>query len=318
MSALSGLMISAVKSDIPKEVLYAAAEWYATLYDEACSERDRQEWQQWLMRDDTHRLAWQQVEQIHARFHAVDGQLASSVLRQRGQERRRMLKLLIIVALTGGLGAGLPWESYAADYRTGTGETRELKIADDMSVWLNTDSALNQRTGGAQPLTFQLVKGELMMENRTAQPIGLMTPHGRVDAPLPCQIVLRYTPAQSFLSVFDGEAMLHTAASAQQVAAGQQIVFNQDGGSPPTPVERFRESWRTGVLVADNMRLDQLIDEFSRYHNGYFHVDKQVAGLRISGVFPLRETDRLLAALARTLPVQATKRFSWWIDISQR
>ncbi|RLM21947.1 iron dicitrate transport regulator FecR [Brenneria alni] len=311
-------MISTVKSAISKEVLYAAAQWYATLYDEDCTEHDRQQWQQWLLCDDEHRLAWQQVEQIHARFHAVDRQLASSVLSNSGQERRRMLKLLVIASLSGAIGFGLPWESYAADYRTGTGGTRELKIADGITVWLNTDSALNQRSSGSRALTFQLVKGELMLENRTAQPAGLITPHGKIDAPLPCQIALRYTAAQSFLSVFSGDVMLHTAIRAQQVVTGQQVVFTQDECSLPMPVESFRQSWRTGVLVADNMRLDQLVSEVSRYHNGYFHVDKLAAPLRISGVFPLRETDRLLDALVRTLPVKVTKRFSWWIDIRQR
>nr|WED68055.1 DUF4880 domain-containing protein [Pectobacterium colocasium] len=103
-------MISSITSSIPKDVLYAAAEWYATLYDEDCAEHDRQAWQRWLHQNETHQLAWQQVEQIHARFHTVDSQLASSVLSKRGEERRRMLKLLAIVSLTGGAGFSLPWE----------------------------------------------------------------------------------------------------------------------------------------------------------------------------------------------------------------
>ncbi|PWC18029.1 iron dicitrate transport regulator FecR [Brenneria roseae subsp. roseae] len=310
-------MISAIKSDIPKDVFHAAAEWYATLYDEECTEFERQAWRQWLGRDETHRQAWQQVEQIHARFHAVDKQLASSVLNKPGADRRRILKLLAIASVTGGVGFSLPWESYAADYRTGTGETRELAIANGLTVWLNTDSALNQQGNGGA-LAFKLVQGELMLENRTAQPTTLMTAHGRIDAPQPCQIALRYTPAQSFLSVFSGEAVLRTTALTQRVTAGQQVAFTRDRCDAPVPVDNFRQSWRSGVLVADNMPLIQLIDEVSRYHHGYFHVSKQVAGLRISGVFPLHERDRLLEALVRTLPIKVTKRFAWWVDISSR
>ncbi|MCL6366805.1 DUF4880 domain-containing protein [Pectobacterium carotovorum subsp. carotovorum] len=312
-------MISSITSSIPKDVLYAASEWYATLYDEDCSEHERQAWQRWLHQDDTHRLAWQQVEQIHARFHAVDSQLASSVLSKRGGERRRMLKLLAIASLTGGVGFSLPWESYAADYHTGTGETRELNIETGMTVWLNTDSALNQQGNPAlsQPLTFQLIKGELMLDNQTAHAARLTTPHGDLAASAhSCQLALRYTSAHSVLSVFSGEVLLQTAVpAAQRVTAGQQVIFTRDRSSELAPVENFRQSWRKGQLVADNMPLGQFVNEIARYHNGYFHVDSAVTTLRISGVFPLHETDRLLEAVARTLPVKVTRRFSWWVDI---
>ncbi|MFC3394452.1 FecR domain-containing protein [Brenneria rubrifaciens] len=311
-------MISAVKSDIPKDVFHAAAAWYATLYDDDCTEFDRQSWRQWLERDETHRLAWRQVEQIHARFQAVDSQLVSSVLNQRGAERRRMLKLLVFASITGGVGFSLPWESYAADYRTGKGETRALTIANGLTVWLNTDSALNQQDIGNGQRVFKLVQGELVLENRTAQPVSLKTAHGEIDVPQPCQIALRYTPAQSFLSVFSGEAVLRTTTPSLRVMSGQQVSFTRERCDAPIPVENFRQSWRSGVLVADNMPLAQLIDEVSRYHRGYFHVNERVAALRISGVFPLHDRDRLLGALVRTLPVKVTKRFAWWIDISSR
>lgn len=312
-------MISSGMSSISKDVLNAAAEWYATLYDEDCAEHDRQAWLCWLHQDETHRLAWQQVEQIHARFHAVDSQLVSSVLSKRSEERRRVLKLLAIVSLTGGVGLSLPWESYAADYRTGTGETRELSIETGMSIWLNTDSALNQQGNPAlsQPLTFQLIKGELMLDNQTAHAARLTTPHGDLAASAhSCHLALRYTSVHSVLSVFSGEVLLQTAVpAARRVTAGQQVIFTRHSRSEPTPVENFRQSWRKGQLVADNMPLEQFINEVSRYHNGYFHVDPAVATLRISGVFPLHETDRLLDAVARTLPVKVIRRFSWWVDI---
>ncbi|MEQ9861268.1 DUF4880 domain-containing protein [Pectobacterium cacticida] len=314
-------MISSLSSSIPNAVFHAAAEWYATLYDEACSEDDRQAWQQWLAQDESHRRAWQRVEQIHARFHAVDGQLASSVLGKRGAQRRRILKLAAFACLTGSVGFSLPWESYAADYRTGTGETRKLSIEPGMTVWLNTDSALNQQGNPAlsQPLTFQLLTGELLLDNQTTRAVRLTTPHGELAAAHSCQLALRYTSAQSVLSVFSGEVMLKAARSAaRRVMTGQQIIFTHDRCSESAPVENFRQSWREGQLVADNMPLGAFIAEVSRYHHGYFHVDSTVAALRISGVFPLHETDRLLNAVARTLPVKVTRRFSWWIDIRSR
>ncbi|KAA9001288.1 DUF4880 domain-containing protein [Affinibrenneria salicis] len=310
-------MTAALRPVLAKEVLHAAAEWYAVLYDENCSDDDRRRWRRWLNQHEDHQRAWRQVEQIHARLHAVDGRLASSVLNRRGRERRRMLKLLALVAVSGGVGVSLPWESYAADYRTATGETRELRIADGLTVWMNTDSALNLNTQ-VQRRVFHLIKGELMLESRGAPPVELITGHGRIDASTPCRLALRYGAAESVLAVFDGLVSLRSADQTRTIGAGQQVAFDQTGCRAPGAVEPFRQSWRAGVLVADNMRLDQLLAEFARYHTGYFRVESQVAGLRISGVFPLYETERFLAALARTLPVRVNRRFAWWVDIGPR
>jgi ferric-dicitrate binding protein FerR (iron transport regulator) len=43
----------------------------------------------------------------------------------------------------------------------------------------------------------------------------------------------------------------------------------------------------------------------------------QVADLRLSGVFRLDDTDKLLAILPQTLPVQLRYRTRWWVTLER-
>lgn len=303
-------------------VLSAAAEWYATLHDEACSERERRAWRSWLESDGRHQLAWRQVEQIQARFQTPDNRLISSVLSRQGRERRSALKLLVLAGLTGTVGYSLPWRSYAADYRTGVGERRQLMLAQGVQVWLNTDSALNIRHQNDE-LVLQLLSGELLLEREDGEntPLWLETGQGRVMPASVCKLSLRTWEQRSCLAVFDGEAHLQLAAGADRrlrLPVGQEVTYSREQWQPPVAVLTFRQSWSGGVLVADNMRLDQLIGEIARYQRLHFQLDDDVAALRISGVFPLQDTERLFNALTKTLPITLSHRFHWWVTIRPR
>ncbi|MFB1117466.1 DUF4880 domain-containing protein [Dickeya dadantii] len=303
-------------------VLSAAAEWYATLHDEACSERERRAWRSWLESDERHQLAWRQVEQIQARFQTPDNRLISSVLSRQGRERRSALKLLVLAGLTGTVGYSLPWRSYAADYRTGVGERRQLTLAQGVQVWLNTDSALNVRHQNDE-LVLQLLSGELLLEREDGEntPLWLETGQGRVMPASVCKLSLRTWEQRSCLAVFGGEAYLQLAAGADRrlrLPAGQEVTYSREQWQPPVAVLTFRQSWSSGVLVADNMRLDQLIGEIARYQRLHFQLDDDVAALRISGVFPLQDTERLFNALTKTLPITLSHRFHWWVTIRPR
>ena len=61
------------------------------------------------------------------------------------------------------------------------------------------------------------------------------------------------------------------------------------------------------MLVADNLPLQRLIDQLGEYRSGYLGLDPSLAGLRISGSFPLHDSDKALAALALSLPVRTER-----------
>ena len=73
------------------------------------------------------------------------------------------------------------------------------------------------------------------------------------------------------------------------------------------------------MLVADRMRLTDFAAELSRYRSGIVRVDPTVAHVRVSGAFPLRDTDKALAMLVSTYEVDAITRLrGHWITLVAR
>ena len=54
----------------------------------------------------------------------------------------------------------------------------------------------------------------------------------------------------------------------------------------------------------------------SRPDSGRTGWDPAVAGLPVSGAYPLQDTDRILAAIAETLPVSLQKITRYWVRVT--
>ncbi|WYX12355.1 hypothetical protein WJ978_13795 [Achromobacter xylosoxidans] len=68
------------------------------------------------------------------------------------------------------------------------------------------------------------------------------------------------------------------------------------------------------MLLADGQALGDVVAELARYRRGVVRCDPAVARLRVSGTFPLADTDRALAMLAATYPVAIASRLGgYWI-----
>jgi ferric-dicitrate binding protein FerR (iron transport regulator) len=76
-------------------------------------------------------------------------------------------------------------------------------------------------------------------------------------------------------------------------------------------------AWVDGLIVTRNMRLADFLSEVGRYRHGYLGCSADVGDLRLSGVFRLEDTDRLLAVVAQTLPVQVRYRTRWWVSLER-
>ncbi|MNW08973.1 fec operon regulator FecR [compost metagenome] len=77
-------------------------------------------------------------------------------------------------------------------------------------------------------------------------------------------------------------------------------------------------AWVDGLIVTRDMRLADFLKEVNRYRRGYLVCASDIADLRLSGVFRLEDTDKLLAILPRTLPVQLRYRTRWWVTLERQ
>jgi transmembrane sensor len=73
------------------------------------------------------------------------------------------------------------------------------------------------------------------------------------------------------------------------------------------------------MLLADKMRLADFVAELSRYRRGALYCDPAVAGLQVSGAFPIDDTERVLRMLVSTYPVDAVTRLhGYWVTLVAR
>ncbi|MGE0802818.1 MAG: FecR domain-containing protein [Lautropia sp.] len=315
-------------------VLQEAAEWFALLRSPSAGTQDIERWRSWLAADAAHREAWARVEAISGKFERLptdDKPAARHVLdaaAERQATRRRAIRVLSLLCGTGAgawaVGRFTPWQSWTAAYRTGTGESREVRLADGASIWLNTDTAIDVDYS-ATLRRIVLRTGEILVQTEpdTAappRPFVVEADQGRLHA-LGTRFSARRLDDAGLVAVFDGAVEIrprNPAAGTRVVRAGEQARFTASGVAPVTPAEMTRQSWVKGLLVAENMRLEDFLSELSRYRHGYLGCDPAVADVRIVGTYALADTDRVLAALEATLPVRVRARLPWWTVVEPR
>ena len=304
------------------QVLQAAAQWFALLQSETVSESDRQAWRCWLD-EPANARAWQRVEQISGRFEPIASDpfapRASALLQHRQPNRRQAMKTLSvlfgggILALAGG---AMPWRSWTADQRTAVGEVRDWSLPDGSQLWLNTDSAVDVAfEAGVRILS--LYRGELLMQaSNERRPLLLRTAEGSLKTYDAARFSVLQGDGFTQLSVFDGTVEIRPAAGRPSTAMqGQQVGFDSHHVQPDRPVQSGRHAWTTGVLLADNLRLDDFVAELSRYRSGYLGCDPRIASLRVVGAYPLADTERVLDVLASSLGLRVNRRMPWWVSL---
>ncbi|WP_338878450.1 FecR family protein [Achromobacter veterisilvae] len=323
---------STVRADF--DSLQQAASWFALLRGDSVTERDRTSWQTWLRERPEHATAWHHIEAVSQRFEPLrmggtEAALAgATAARKSALKRRQLLSSGAIVLGTSVLG-WLGWRhtplpdlalAFAADYSTGTGERRELLLADGSRIWLNAHSALDvDYRNAARRLT--LLAGEILIEtapDRARRPFYVESRFGRMQA-LGTRFSVRLTESRVQLDVYDGEVAVRTNTGASvNVVAGGQARFDAESILSTERADPAREAWSRGIVLADNLPLKTLIAELGRYRKGYLGVAPEVADLLVMGVFPADDADRALDMLERNLPVRVQRPLPWWTSIVAR
>jgi transmembrane sensor len=109
-----------------------------------------------------------------------------------------------------------------------------------------------------------------------------------------------------------------TAAGGQrlELAEGQGARFGPQGVVPDTLAPQTASAWRRGLLEAHDLPLGEVIDALRACRTGFVRIAPRAAALRVYGSYDLDDTDRALAALAETLPIEVRVfRQGWLVTI---
>ena len=305
-----------------REALRSAARWYARLSSGQDAQAERQRWRHWHDADPLHRQAWQQVEAVQQMVEGVPGSIAASALQHSRASRRRVLRQLLVLAGVGTLGWS-GWDSewgrvLRATHRTGTGEQRALVLADGSRLLLDSRSALDVAFDGERRL-LRLRSGRVLVQTANdalGRPFLVHSPQGQVRA-LGTRFTVQTEAQFCEVAVLEKAVEVRPADSdrVQRVEAGQQLRFDRVRLGEPWLSDASVASWRSGSLIAIQRPLGELLDELSRYRHGWLRCDPSIAGLKISGAFPLDDSDRALAALESGFGLRIVRRTDYWVSV---
>lgn len=309
------------EAPIGAAILDEAAAWLMQLHSGESSEADHIACAHWRQRRAEHARAWARAEQLLEHLGGLPPELARPILgRAPDAGRRRALKQLGVllaaapVAWAGWQGAPQEW---LADRRTAVGEQQRMTLPDGSRLTLNTGSAVDLRFRGGQR-EVALLQGEIFLEVLTAASpaLNVTTAQGLLRTQS-ARFNVRQDEGRTRLSVLEGAVQVQPLqGAAQLVAAGQGSVFDATAQTASTRVDAGAVAWTHGMLMADRMPLVEFAAELARYRRGIVRCDPQVAGLLISGAYPLMNRERTLSMLQATYPLRVSSLTGYWITLT--
>jgi transmembrane sensor len=215
------------------------------------------------------------------------------------------------------------WRCWAADVASAAGQRPSLALPDGGRVTLNSGSAINIRFS-AERRVLELVRGEILVQ--TAQdalrrPFFVETEAGSVRAIGTRFIVRQRDDASVDVGVLQGAVELRPVDAPSELRvlhAGEAGLLTRLHADAAGALDGNAGAWADGMLVVSHMRLDDFLVELGRHRQGRLGCDPSIAGLQVSGAYPLQDTDRVLAALTSALPVEVHMYTRYWVTLRPR
>ncbi len=312
----------------------AAIGWMVELRSGEATAAEHQAFAAWLAADPAHREAWQRlagaVGQAFGDPSAVRPGAADAVngaldlASTRATQRRRLLRGALGFA---GVGLGTAWTGrhagllpdWSADLHTATAERRSHTLSDGSTLLLDArssaDVAFTATERGVRLREGQLI-ASVQAQPGGAAPFVVHTAQGSVRA-LDTRFMVRQAAGRSLAVVLEHSVEVATASGLQRhvLHAGDAVWFDaaRIEAVPPDAGALAAADWQRGLLVAQDLPLADVVQALRPYRHGFIRIAPDAARLRVSGSYPLADTDASLQALAETLPIDVHVYTGGWL-----
>jgi transmembrane sensor len=301
-----------------------ALRWLSRIVSGAATDADRDALLRWRAQSSAHEQAFHSALKLWKQIgHAAEARApAPRRLIDARLGRRQLLKAGALAAGVGGIafsGAKLGfWPGLGgmlADYRTAAGEQRRVDLTDRVQVELNTRSALSVNAGAAAPAHVTLSDGEAVFTVKGGAERFLVAAANGVMAAERAVFAVRHDDGGVRITCLDGNidllepARLRMRPLEQVVCSGKALgaVGRVDGADTVA-------SWRRGLLVFRDERLDAVVAELNRYRKGLIVVvSRSVAERRVTGFFHLDRLDDALDHIRQVLLVPVHRFSSYFV-----
>jgi transmembrane sensor len=304
-----------------------AMEWWLDMQEANFDSPAQAAFMAWRGEHPLHELAWEKALALREQLDALRTQgnpdLARQALllpSQEGLSRRRAIKGLALL-LAASTGAWLSRDSelvsrMSADYTTGVGEQRRVALASDLSLELNTRTAINTRATDHR-WHLRLLSGEVLVNTAVNPALFIETAQVRAQASSARFTIRQFDNGSTQLAVYRGSLdVIPTQASTwSTLQAGQLARFGPLGILDQGALQASAPAWSEGMIVADGQPLQAFLDELGRYRHGHLGCDAALANLRVWGTYPLADSDRVIDAVAQTLNLDVQRFTRLWVNL---
>ncbi|WP_417661636.1 FecR domain-containing protein [Pseudomonas sp.] len=310
-------------NDISRAILDRAIHWRLKLNSDAHDPAQHRAFQAWLNAAPEHAEAWSRLDLIEQDISRNASPLVRAALIKDTPPAKigKIKKSLLSIALLAVLAAGWsnhqrPLSDWLADQVTASGEQLQVQLDDNSVLRLNSRTAVDIEFS-ADERRLVLHSGEILVETaHDKRPFIVETAQGRLQA-LGTRFLVRESNQTTRLIVLKSAVAAQPVEGADRriINAGQQVLITEQGLSQTDTAPMAADAWVHGMLVVENQRLADLVSTLGQYRSGYLSVAPEIADLRISGSFPLNNSDLALATLPPSLPVRIEQHSKWWVRV---
>ena len=310
-----------------EEAEQRAVEWFVRMGSPNVTRADRRAYAEWLIADQAHRQAYDEVAKAWTDVGELDGwarETLSDMNLLTTKTRRRTGRWIAgLVAAAAVVASIALWpmlsESAVQHFETAKAEQRHVLLADGSRVHLNTASEVKVEFDAAAR-HIELARGEGLfdVEHDGARPFVVEVGRHRVIAVGTRFAVRRFENGAMDVTVLEGRVAVVQRAS-QSARRATPVATTSDsliiepnqrahvaatGERTLAPVSATAETaWLEGKLVFDGAPLRAVVEEISRYVPGEIRVADDVPDDPVTGVIKIRNSDAMLDLLSQVVPV---------------
>jgi transmembrane sensor len=208
---------------------------------------------------------------------------------------------------------------FAADYRTGTGEQKQVALTGRVVVEMNTQTRINilpMQTGQVAQHGIDVLAGEAEImaaapaigRSESVNPVVVVAGCGRLQAQI-ARFDVRRAGNQVCVTCISGSLAFEHPRQRLTLSAAQQLVYDDRNVQRVSQVDPSTVvAWRRGVVVFNDVPLAQVIDEINRYRPGKVILrNAELGGNRVQAQFPIARLDDMVDMLGKVYGARVTR-----------
>lgn len=303
-------------TSLPTDIQRTAHKWVIRLTSGAASPADQAAARAWCEQAPEHQQAFVEARKLWA----LSAHLKAPAVPVRSSSHRYWaIGLAASLVLGFGMATAhrLAWD---ADYYTGTGQPRQVVLADGSRITLNANSAVDVSfTAHGRQITLR--KGEALFDvtHDPLRPFSVQTGHLKATA-LGTIYAVRSDGDQADVTVRRGSVAVTDGDQKVILGVGETVGRNVDGLGMKHNVDVDKMlAWEKGRLVFEMAPLAQVLEQVERYRPGVLLLrDERLGALKVSGTFQLDHLDEGLATLEKVFPIRIVHYTHYLVVVSAR